>query len=246
MEEELGAVAIFGALPVVVELDVDGIGHVSLRVLIGCDVGLELGEVGLAGRGVDKRLEENRETERAGVNDAVLFENRQKVGCTGNGLIRLDDESIEIVGNIHLGLLKAVSLGGDILEHGQDRAFDRLADGLESDFHAAAQSMRNITAGSVLALGVAQTFGNAAKDLARDDARVAAGTHERAVRDGGRDLIDRGVCRKRLDLAHNGIKRERHVGAGITIGHGEDVEFVDFLGTVGNGLCGCGETRADD
>lgn len=35
-------------------------------------------------------------------------------------------------------------------------------------------------------------------------------------------------------LGHRG-ERERHVGAGVTVGHGEDVELVDLLGLVGNG-----------
>ena len=35
-------------------------------------------------------------------------------------------------------------------------------------------------------------------------------------------------------LGHRG-ERERHVGAGIAIGYGEDVELIDLLGLVGNG-----------
>lgn len=35
-------------------------------------------------------------------------------------------------------------------------------------------------------------------------------------------------------LGHRG-ERERHVGAGVTVGYGEDVELVDLLGLFGNG-----------
>lgn len=35
-------------------------------------------------------------------------------------------------------------------------------------------------------------------------------------------------------LGHRG-ERERHVSAGVAVGHGEDVELVDLLGLVGNG-----------
>ena len=64
--------------------------------------------------------------------------------------------------------------------------------------------------------------------------------------DGLGDLVHGGVGGKGLDLLDHGAQGERHVRAGVAVGHGEDVELVDVLGLVGQGLGGHGEAGADD
>ena len=100
--------------------------------------------------------------------------------------------------------------------------------------------------GVLLVLGVDETLGDAAQDLARNDAGVAARAHERAVRDGLGDVLDGGAGRKGLYLPHDRVEGEGHVRAGVTVRDGEDVELVDLLGPVCHDLCGGGEARADD
>ena len=100
--------------------------------------------------------------------------------------------------------------------------------------------------GLLLVLGVAQPLGNAAQDLAGDDAGVAAGAHEGAVGDCLGDVLHGGVGGKGLDLLDDGAEGEGHVGARVSVGDGEDVELVDVLGLVGHDLGGRGEARADD
>ncbi len=100
--------------------------------------------------------------------------------------------------------------------------------------------------GVVLILGVAEPLGEAAQNLRGDDAGVAACAHERAVGDRLGNVLDGGVLWERLHLLDDGPKGERHVGAGVAVGNGEDVELVDFLGSLGNDVCRHGEARADD
>ena len=183
LEEELVAVAELGALPVVVELDGDLGGDVGL----GVDGGLEVGELaGLAGGGVDERLHEDGEAEGAGVHDAVLLEHGQQLGGARDRLVGLDDEGLQhVVRGEVAALLELVGPRRDVAQDGEDRALDRLADGLEGNPHAATEGMGDVGRGGVrLVLGVAEALGDAAQDLARDDAGVSSRAHERAVRDG--------------------------------------------------------------
>lgn len=84
-------------------------------------------------------------------------------------------------------------------------------------------------------IGRNETLGNTAQDLRGDDAGVAAGTHQGAVRDGACDGLHVGIGGKGGKLLGHRGERERHVGAGVAVGYGEDVELVDLLGLVGNG-----------
>ena len=128
-----------------------------------------------------------------------------------------------------------------------DGALDGLADGLEGNLHAAAQGVGDVArSGVLLVLCVAEALSDAAEDLAGDDARVAAGAHERPVRDRLGDVVDRGVGGQRLDLAHDGAKREGHVRSGVPVRNREHVELVNLLGAVGNDLGRDREARADD
>ena len=246
LEEELVAVAELRALPVVVELDLDaGVGHVV--GLGGRGGGVEVGELlaAVAKRGVHEGLEEGGKAIGTGVDHAVLLEDGQEVGRAGHGLVGLHDERLEGLGDGHLLLLGAVCAGRHVADDGEDGALDRLAHGLEGHLHAVAQGRGHVGRGHGVMRGD-EALGQAAQNLARNDAGVAARAHERAVRDGLGHIGHRGVGGQRLDLLHDGPQRERHVGAGVAVGHGEDVELVDLLGLVGHGLCRDGEARTDN
>ena len=91
---------------------------------------------------------------------------------------------------------------------------------------------------------VDEALGHAAENLARDDARVAARTHEGPVRDGAGDGLHVGIRGELVQLAHHGSQGEGHVGTRVAVGHGKDVQLVDVLSLVGNGLGGHGKAGA--
>ena len=63
--------------------------------------------------------------------------------------------------------------------------------------------------------------------------------------DGAGDGIHIGVDGEGGELLHDGLERERHVGARIAIGHGEHVELIDLLGLIGHGRHRDGEAGAN-
>ena len=197
--------------------------------------------------GVHEGLEEHREAEGAGVDDAVLLKDGKEVGGARHGLVGLGHELLEgllhghgaVVGQL-VGALREVG------DDGEDGPLDGLADRLERDLAAVAPCGGEVGDRDGVSLGIDEALGHAAQDLAGDDAGVAAGAHERAVRDGLGDGLHGGVGRKGLDLLHHGLEREAHVGSGVAVGDGEDVELVDLVRPVGDRLGGDGEAVAYD
>ena len=73
----------------------------------------------------------------------------------------------------------------------------------------------------------AHALAHAPQELGEDHARVAPGPHERAVADGPAHLGQRRTGRHTVELGHHGLERQRHVGAGVAVGHRIDVQAVD-------------------
>ena len=63
-------------------------------------------------------------------------------------------------------------------------------------------------------------------ELREDDTAVAAGAHQRAVC-GCLRGVGEGAAVGLLRCVHDGLEGEQHVGAGVAVWHGEDVEGVD-------------------
>ena len=74
-----------------------------------------------------------------------------------------------------------------------------------------------------------EAFAQTAQDLRGDDAGVAARAHERAGGDGLADLGGGSADGQLGQACNDGFQRQRHVRAGVAIGHGEDVETVDLV-----------------
>ena len=235
LKEELVAVAELRALPVVVGLDLNATeGRVAGRAG-GIKRGGEILDNGAAAkRGGNKVLQEDGKAKGAGVDHAVLLQNGQQVGRAGDGLVGLDDDGIERVLGRELLLFALVGLGRDITQHREDRALDGLADGLEGDLDGATEGEGDVGRRNGL-IGRDEALGHAAQNLRGDDAGVAAGTHQGAVGDGAGDGFHIGIGGKGGELLGHRGERERHVGTGVAVGYGEDVELVDLLGLVGNG-----------
>lgn len=107
------------------------------------------------------------------VDHAVLLQNGQQVGRAGDGLVGLDDDSIERVLGRELLLFALVGLGRNISQDREDRTFDGLADGLEGDLDGATEGEGDVGGRDGL-IGRNETLGNTAQDLRGDDAGVAA------------------------------------------------------------------------
>ena len=115
--------------------------------------------------------------------------------------------------------------GGDAGD-GEDRALSRLHDCLVGRVHAVAH--RGGIELRVGLLDALEPLCKAAEEQREDDARVAARAAEhgrgRAVRrraEGGEALLG--------ELRRRGAHGQAHVGAGIAVRHGEDVQLVDEL-----------------
>ena len=235
LKQELVAVAELRALPIVVGLDLNATkGRVAGRDS-GIKRGGEILDNGAAAKCCShKVLKEDGEAKGAGVDHAVLLQNGQQVGRAGDGLVRLDDDSIERILGRELLLLALIGLGRDIAQDREDRALDGLADSLEGDLDGATEGEGNVGGRNGL-IGRDKALGHAAQNLRGDDAGVTAGAHKGAVGDGACDGLHVGIGGKGGKLFGHRGERERHIGAGIAIGYGEDVELIDLLGLVGNG-----------
>ena len=235
LKEELVAVTELRALPVVVGLDLDTAESRIAGRAGGVKRSGEILDNGAAAKGCgDEVLEEDGKAKGAGVNHTVLLQNGQQIGRAGNGLIGLDDDGVERILGREFFLLALVGLGRDVAQDREDRALDGLTNGLEGNLDGTTEGKRDIGGRNGL-VGRDKALGHATQDLRSDDAGVTAGAHEGAMGDGAGDGLHVSVGGKsRKLLGHRG-ERERHVGAGIAIGYGEDVELVDLLGLVGNG-----------
>ena len=235
LKEELVAVAELRALPVVVGLNFDAIeGRVACRTS-GIKRGGEILDHGAAAKsGGNKVLQEDGKAEGAGVDHAVLLEDGQQVGRAGDGLVGLDDDGVERILGRELLLLALFCLGRNITQDRKDRTLDGLTNSLEGNLDGTTEGEGDISGRNGL-IGRDKALGHTAQNLRGDDTGVAAGAHQGAVGDSAGDGLHVGVGGKGGKLLSHRSERERHVGAGVAVGYGEDVELVDLLGLFGNG-----------
>ncbi len=124
----------------------------------------------------------------------------------------------------HLG---AVACGDCHLPHdGEDGALHRVA-------HRPMGAARRLLKGGGEVQGVeaglaGEAVGEPPQCLGEDDPRVAAGPHQRSPRHRPGDDIG-GVAARLIGLVHRGPHRQVHVGAGVAVRDGEDVDGVDRL-----------------
>ena len=115
---------------------------------------------------------------------------------------------------------------GHLADHRQHRPFDRAADGAVGGVARGAKRARDHRLVDRIAL--AEHVGEAADDLAEDDARVAACPHQRGAGELARDgLVPVGI--RLLERLDDRAHRERQVRAGVAVGNRVDVEVVDAL-----------------
>ena len=115
---------------------------------------------------------------------------------------------------------------GRFADDRQDRPLDRLGDGAVGGLRALRQGVGEVEA--VEPALATEPLGHAAEDLAGDDARVAAGAHQRPEADGGGDPLGR-LTGRALGLLERGLDGREHVRAGVAVRDRIDVERVDLV-----------------
>ena len=116
--------------------------------------------------------------------------------------------------------------------HRQDGALGGLHHGLIGSGSALFQALSQN--GAVSGAGVLHALGNAAEQQRGDNTGVAAGTAEQSAGSDLQGAAQSGVFQL-VQLLGSVVQGHGHIGAGVAIGHREDVEGVDFLNTVCNG-----------
>jgi hypothetical protein len=121
------------------------------------------------------------------------------------------------LGEQYLGFL------GGLARHGEDRPLDRLDHAAVGRVGALAQAAHQRVGGEHVV--VAHAVGETLPELREDGARVPARPHHCAVRDVRRNRADvpGRVAAGLLDRVAHG---HQHIGAGVAVGHGEDVELI--------------------
>ena len=221
VDEELVAVTVLRALPVVHLLDL----HLRVRRAAKGQL------IDHGARPTQKRcgegIEDDGEAEAAGVHHAVLLEHGQQIGGALHRCVRLGHDGIESLLSGKPLLLGVPRRCGRIAQHREDSALHGLAHSLEGHFHGLGEGGGNrCGVEDVVALAA---LAQAAQDLGGDDAGVAAGSHERAGGNGLAHLVRAGADGEVGHVTHHALDGQRHVRARVAVGHGEHVQAVDLL-----------------
>ena len=232
MHEELGAVTERGIdIPVVDLFDFGLRSRAGHRERVAS-------EAFLAREGRSKRVDKNSQAKTAGVNDAVLFQHGQELRRALHRFICAVHDEVERLFGAELLLASLLRGSSGIFDYGKDGAFNRLAHGLERHFGRAGEAGIERRGGNALFLEAFEAFAQAAQNLRRDNAGIAAGAHERTRGDGLANFRTRSANRKLRKVVDDHLHGERHVRAGVAIGHGEHIEAVDLVFAVGKRLLG--------
>ena len=184
-------------------------------------------------------LEDDQDALTASVNDAGLLQNGQQIGGVVQSLLAGSHHHVPQGGHI-LGTAGGGFFGSHA-GHGQDGALGGLHDGLIGALDALLQGFDDIVGGSfLLAL---QRLGEAAEQQAGDNAGVAAGTAQHGGGSGLGGLAHGAAVIQSFQLAHGCAHGHAHVGAGVAVRNGEDVQLVhagalivDVVGAGNNGV----------
>ena len=232
MHEEFGAVAERGIdIPVVDLLDFRLRSRTRHRKRVAS-------EALLAREGCGERVDENSQAKAASVNDAVLFQHRQKLGRALHRFICAVHDEVERLFGAELLLASLLRGGRGIFDYGKNGALNRFAHGLERHFGRASEAGIERRGGNALFFEAFESLAQTAQNLRRNNAGIAAGAHERTRGDGLANFRARSANRKLRKVVDDHLHGERHVRAGVAIGHGEHIEAVDLVFAVGKRLLG--------
>ena len=222
IDEELGAVAVLDVLHLH-----QVIGEHALAGVLGgelCLVGgsLAAGHDGLAVEHLAHALKDDQDALTACVHDAGLLQNRQQVGGVVQGFLTGSHHNVPQGG--HVGGIAGGSLFAGHAGHGENGALGGLHHGLVGTLDALLQGSHDV--GHVSFLLAFQRLGEAAEQQAGDDAGVAAGTAQHGGSSGLGGFRHGAAVIQGFQLAHGSAHGHAHVGAGVAVRDGEDVQLI--------------------
>ncbi len=164
---------------------------------------------------LEASLEQAVEPLSAGVHDARLAQDRQQRRRLRHGSLSARDGGGQHVFEVAIRLGNRHGRRRGLADHGENRSFDGLGDGLVSSGRALAQRVRKIESREVMLS--AQALGHATEDLRGDDTRVAASAHQRPEADGLRDAVG-GRIRDCFCFGQGSLDGGEHVATRVAVG----------------------------
>ena len=170
-------------------------------------------------------LEDHEKPGSAAIDDPDLLEDGKKLRGVLEGNPGGLHQELQVA--LDRDVLPRLPVGdvASLADDGEDRALDGVVDDAVGDLLPVPEGEVEVMGARLLL--AAERLGEAAEDLARDRARVPAGTSEDAVGEGEGDRPD-GVVPLVHDLLHPASEGEVHVHPGVPVRHGEDVQLVDL------------------
>ncbi len=164
----------------------------------------------------------------ARIDDAGVGEYRQQHRRAGHGARRRLDDIGQHGFHVWLPASRALGRIGSVADDREDSALDRRQHRFVGHLRTLAQTLGQVEpTGATASVGAMR---HAPDDLREDDATVATSAGERTTAQGiGHRVEITSVLRQRLGSGQGRAHRGQHVRAGVTIGHGEDVERVDLV-----------------
>ena len=175
-------------------------------------------------------LEHEHAAGAAGVDDPGAGERLELVGGAGQRLLGGVDGGLAHVGERATGLGGLDRGGGTGIRDGEDGALLRVRDARAGRGRAGGERVGEQQGVDHLGLALDDGVAQAADQLADDDPGVAPGRQQDGPLEGAALLHqgglaqDAGVLVRGDDLVDGGVEGEVEVGAGVAVGHREDVE----------------------
>ena len=235
VDEELGAVAVGNVLHLH-----QVIGEHALTGILGGQLGLvgssfAAGNNGLAVEHLAHALKDDHNALTACVHNAGLLQHGQQVGGVLQCLLTGSQHYVPQGG--HIGGITGSGFLGSNACHGQDSALGGLHHGLVGTLNALLQGSHDI--GSVSLFFALQSLGEAAEQQAGDNAGVAARTAQHGRSSSLGSFAHGAAVVQSFQLTHGSAHGHAHVGAGVAIRHGENVQLV-HAGTLVVDVVGAG------
>ena len=181
--------------------------------------------------------EHDRESEAPGIYHACLFEHFEHLGSSLGGIDGLVGGGLDYIVDVS-ALLGGFGRGfGGFADDSEHCAFYGIWHSPVCHLGCEGQSVSEVA--SIDCIGVSHCVAQPSEKLGHDESAVATGSEECGAGHRGRGrrhVFGRGGLHVGCDAAHG----EHHVGAGVAVGHREDVEGVELVLISGN----CGESGA--
>ena len=171
------------------------------------------------------------------VHNARFFEHRQLLGGLRQSLLGACKDLLPHLHGSEWLLLRrklCCVLGGHA-RHGEDGALGRLHNRLVRRRYTQRQRVCDVPGvGGLLAF---QALGKASEQQREDDAGVSSCAAQQRRGSLFGDLLHRRLLLERFQFPLGGVDSHRHVGAGVTVRHRENIERVHLLPAIRNAVC---------